>query len=375
MNRTGTSIIFSPPMKRWSLRGDEVLWQQMASDLTYYPLPKDDQTLEILLIKKFKELTGATVPSKSLMKHGDEAGIYIPELNKGGMSGGMVDPFFWRDHGMPELLARFRRLSGDSTGNPTLDSNIIEKFVSFFSGEASPEFGLPKLKAEYNWPIKQSIRDYVGGLPQGNGYYPNRELKLRLNKKWINSLGNLSDRKSLAKRVIQDWGGVNRNKDETLQRYVKMAEHELPGTPIKGVASYSKLLSVAHPEKYAIYDARVAVALNAVQLLMGLNGIVFPYVAGRNNVTGNKQKKQGFSEMEEFAPNALESQGWSVIDPSCAYQTYIELLKDVNARFAERLPLYNLEMTLFSQAEDLALAVKPSLVCGVKSSKTFSRDF
>ena len=79
--------------------------------------------------------------------------------------------------------------------------------------------------------------------------------------------------------------------------------------------------------------------------------------------------------MEEFAPNALESQGWTVIDPSCAYQTYIELLKDVNARFAERLPLYNLEMTLFSQAEDLALAVKPSLVCGVKSSKTFSRDF
>ncbi|UOA19462.1 hypothetical protein DSM14862_02268 [Sulfitobacter indolifex] len=39
-----------------------------------------------------------------------------------------------------------------------------------------------------------------------------------------------------------------------------MADAEVPQTPIKGVASYSKLLSVVHLSKYALYDTRVAVA-------------------------------------------------------------------------------------------------------------------
>lgn len=39
-----------------------------------------------------------------------------------------------------------------------------------------------------------------------------------------------------------------------------MADAEVLQTPIKGVASYSKLLSIVHLFKYAIYDTRVAVA-------------------------------------------------------------------------------------------------------------------
>lgn len=39
-----------------------------------------------------------------------------------------------------------------------------------------------------------------------------------------------------------------------------MADAKVPQTPIKGVASYAKLLSVVHLSKYAIYYTRVAVA-------------------------------------------------------------------------------------------------------------------
>lgn len=39
-----------------------------------------------------------------------------------------------------------------------------------------------------------------------------------------------------------------------------MADTKVPQTPIKGVGSYAKLLSVVHLSKYATYDTRVAVA-------------------------------------------------------------------------------------------------------------------
>jgi len=39
-----------------------------------------------------------------------------------------------------------------------------------------------------------------------------------------------------------------------------MADAEVLQTPIKGVASYSELLSIVHLSKYAIYDTRVSVA-------------------------------------------------------------------------------------------------------------------
>jgi hypothetical protein len=42
------------------------------------------------------------------------------------------------------------------------------------------------------------------------------------------------------------------------------------------VASYSKILSIKDPARITIFDARVAVTLNAVQLLMLRDGVLGP---------------------------------------------------------------------------------------------------
>ena len=40
-----------------------------------------------------------------------------------------------------------------------------------------------------------------------------------------------------------------------------------PETPLSGIASFSKVLAIKDPLKYAIYDARVAVSINAIQMI------------------------------------------------------------------------------------------------------------
>lgn len=250
--------------------------------------------------------------------------------------------------------------SNKVTNIAPLDSRVVNNFVSFFSGQLIPELGLPALKTSYEWSLPNSASDFVGTLPEGSGYDANVGLKIGLHGKWKASEGQQA-RKSLAKWIIENWGRVRGNRDETLAGYVEMADAEVPQTPIKGVASYSKLLSIVHPSKYAIYDARVAVALNAVQLFSGGKGIVFPYVSGRNKITGDSVNRRGFAKLDKFSARELESQGWTVIAPRVGYQVYIQLLNEVQSRFGPNHELYDFEMTLFSQAEDLATRVAPEL--------------
>lgn len=254
-------------------------------------------------------------------------------------------------------------MSDRNRGNDiaALDSSIVDSFVSFFSGYLIPGLGLPALKTSYTWSLPRSASDFIGTLPEGNGYDANVGLKIGLHEKWKTSEDE-QVRRNIAHWVIKNWGGVRGNRDETLAGYVDMADAEEPLTPIKGVASYSKLLSIVHPSKYAIYDARVAVALNAVQLFNGRKGIVFPYVSGRNKITGDSVNKRGFAKLRKFSARELERQGWTVIAPRVGYQMYIQLLNEVRSRFTHKHELHDFEMTLFSQAEQLAIRVAPELV-------------
>ena len=59
--------------------------------------------------------------------------------------------------------------------------------------------------------------------------------------------------------------------------------------------------------------------------------------------------------MDEFSVSSLERKGWTRIGRSHAYQTYIQLLQTVEAQLSDEHRLYDLEMTLFSQAVDLAM--------------------
>lgn len=158
-------------------------------------------------------------------------------------------------------------------------------------------------------------------------------------------------RLQLAKLIVNDWGGIRGNRPETLERYVINISKQTLTTQLQGVASYSKILSIAQPDKFAIYDARVAGCLNAVQINAGIqHGVAFNYVPGRNNIVGNTATKLGFTQDARFSVRVLVKSGWSPIKRDQTYTTYLKIL----SLCLEELPNYNLtslEMALFANAQ------------------------
>ena len=231
-----------------------------------------------------------------------------------------------------------------------IEKNIISIFINYFEKE------LPKLEENYNWLIP----NIVGFNKSGNtDYSSNIALKKYFYKEWTKS--NFEEKIILSKIIVSDWGGVRTNKDITIQGYVKELYKNNPLTPIKGIASYSKIFSITNLDNYAIYDARVAASLNAIQWNNKLNnnGLAFHYVPGRNKIIGRTLKnkitkkwdvKEGFVNEESFKIQNLLKLGWQKINKNQIYMVYIKLLKECLKNF-DNYKLYDLEMTLFANAE------------------------
>ena len=215
---------------------------------------------------------------------------------------------------------------------------------------------LPKLPEIYRWPVPQDLKDGAHSAP----YQENRHFKSRMTEAW--QKGDPSEWLQIAKDVIQNWGGIRSHKPDTISSYVDMAANTdgnrgiTPDLPYKGVASYSKLLAIADPQQYAIYDARVAVSLNAIQCLYGgtaLGSFAFRYLSGRNNTTGHSGKRGGFSYTEGYRFQDLKARGWASVRRDETYCHYLQTLHACADHFSD-YDLCDLEMLLFADAENLS---------------------
>lgn len=216
----------------------------------------------------------------------------------------------------------------------------ISTLITYFTSE------LPKLKKNYKWRIPQ-----IDGFEKSGekGYLANIELKKYFNEKWMELCNE--ERVALSKIIVSDWGGVKNNHRKTLESYVTEIESDNPSTPIKGIASYSKIFSVTDLNEYAIYDARVAVSLNAIQWNAKLKkGIAFNYIPGRNNITGHAGKRIGFAYQDQFKVKNLVKYGWIRLKRDETYCCYMDVLTECLKHF-HNFKLYDLEMVLFANAE------------------------
>lgn len=206
---------------------------------------------------------------------------------------------------------------------------------------------VPRLEETYNWKIPKVVGFNQSGE---TGYQPNLNLKAFLTQLWERSLSR-EERIHLAKIIVSDWGGVRANRPDTLASYIDGITNGTAPTALNGVASYSKILAIVFPGKYAIYDARVAACLNAIQINAGIqNGIAFNYVPGRNNVIGNAKTKSGFTHEMRFSTKELVRAGWLPINRAQTYSEYLELLSNCSKELPTH-KLASLEMALFANAE------------------------
>jgi hypothetical protein len=224
-------------------------------------------------------------------------------------------------------------------------------FENYFNGEGCFRgLGLPTLEANYQWKVPDC--PFLKIDRNASLFKQNIELKHLLQRLWCDDIEN---RLSLSKWVVSEWGGIRGNRPERLQAYLSQAAMPEPLTRLQGIASFSKILAASDPTRFAIYDARVAVSLNVVQIAGGvsLDGLAFPYLPGRNNVVGHVEKNAGFSQNKANKPKELAGRlGWRLVGRNDAYRCYLDLLSSISKRL-RGTAIYHLEMALFADAERL----------------------
>ena len=225
----------------------------------------------------------------------------------------------------------------------------MDAFIQFFDQH------LTQLHQTYNWPVRDKTK---AGLQSFQWHETSGTMaeciamKHHLTDTW--AMANASERDVLARWIVADWGGVKTNGPATIASYVSAFESDDFSTPLHGVASYSKILSMVNCRQYAIYDARVAAGLNAVQLLMkAQNPMFFHYIPGRNKAIQGTKKQTGFVDV--FPKSELvNKRGWQKVEKDASYLTYLDLLQRLKSHYTD-YEIYHFEMTLFSKAPELCM--------------------
>lgn len=226
----------------------------------------------------------------------------------------------------------------------------VDSFTRFFSDH------LFKLDSYYNWPVRLKTKQALPGFPwhewemQSGSARECIALKTYLTKAW--STSDEADKKKLAWWIVADWGGVRSNRAATLEAHWRLIHSELNKMPVEGIASYSKILTLKDCTQYAIYDARVAACLNAIQLQMKpVKPVFFPYIPSQNQYFRQWPRSKNFVNV--FSKRKLVSDGdWHELEKHETYTTYLNLLHSLKESFPGT-EIYHFEMTLFSLAIQL----------------------
>lgn len=167
----------------------------------------------------------------------------------------------------------------------TTNDYDVDKIVQFL---AKYKDNLPEL---YKWNVKIDklfnlevlTEKEIGELTEKTPYEKELVLKKTIQKKLNDFYStNRTSFNQLCLWIIKDWGGINGVDDsstlELIQEFLSKTEPSF-----NRIASTSKVGSFMFPEKYFIYDSRVAYALNWIILSENAGNRFFPIPEGRNS--------------------------------------------------------------------------------------------
>jgi hypothetical protein len=229
-------------------------------------------------------------------------------------------------------------MTAATSGTPTLETALGELVEKHFD----------KRNDWYAWR-RLNLQRLPPGVTvnrAGNQYQQTVEMKRELHRIWKKDPGRHEE---LANYIVVTWGGIKGNNQETIAGYARRAESELIGLGKTGIASWSKVLCIRDPNSYAIYDARVAVALNSLQVAAKVRQPkLFPMLASQN--------RAHMPEAVAAISSCAAESRWPQHADATFYNTYLELLRGAAAasRSKSGVTIMTVEMLLFSQFAELA---------------------
>lgn len=193
----------------------------------------------------------------------------------------------------------------------------------------------------YQWNIDSERLRELGITVSGqNSFERNVDLKRKLSRRWHR---HSEDRTRLTQFYVAGWGRIRSNAPKTLQEFAIAPAEQLIARGYMGVASWSKVLVMHDPDKYAIFDARVAAALNGLQLQdQSTNPTLFPILSSRN---------RAIADSARLFRSVAQRVCWSRLGARVFYREYLSLISAVASRISQ--PIYVIEMLLFAKAKEI----------------------
>lgn len=149
------------------------------------------------------------------------------------------------------------------------DDNTVRQMWKYFS-QNNILCTLGKKPWKVNDAAKSKLSIIIPGIGKSLDQLSTREYNIKLRNITSPYLCQDISKEHLIRWIIRDWGGIYRNKPETFRHYEvcfgsfeeRQVKKFIESQGTVGISSWSKVLSLALPKNYAIYDSRVAIALN-----------------------------------------------------------------------------------------------------------------
>jgi hypothetical protein len=195
----------------------------------------------------------------------------------------------------------------------------------------------------YNWSINENLLPNGIQLEGENLFQRNLDLKYKLSLRWENV--NNEERYNLIRYYIKVWGGIRKIADQRVNEFNLEGVTTTINRGVTRISSWSKALVVKSPDNYAIYDSRVAISINCLQILNNNeNPIMFPLLlrVARNNIISQKASQlNAYCNDNHWANAGIDF-----------YEDYIRILRSVANNFDTNIA--TIEMLLFAEAEVIA---------------------
>jgi hypothetical protein len=150
------------------------------------------------------------------------------------------------------------------------DVEKIALALKTFGSRLNKDFLWREQKAAYAALSRLIHLDFISELNQEkDNWRRNVKLRYKLSEHWkyLVKQGNLNDALAITSWLIKNWGGIKNISDATVEEHFADAVYRKYYLPFEHISSKSKALALVEPEKLQIYDARVAVSLNVIQLV------------------------------------------------------------------------------------------------------------
>jgi hypothetical protein len=217
-----------------------------------------------------------------------------------------------------------------------------------FGNRLNKDFLWREQKAAYKSLALLTSNEFVDELNQEkDNWRRNVKLRYKLSEHWKDLVkqDKLNEALAVTRWIIKSWGGIKNISDATLNEHFADAVYKKHFLPFEYISSKSKAIAFIEPEKLQIYDARVAVSLNVIQLAADTDTRLYFTIPStqirsiqHNEDCFQAKLPQAAFEKLDFVPVPLED----------IYSIYTQLLLKV-ARDMQLSPV-EVEMWLFGLA-------------------------